>query len=527
MREDGNLGEAARSDRVSYWLDSSDGSERPRLTEPRTAQVVVVGAGIAGLTTGLLLAEGGVDVVVLEADRVAEGVSGYTTAKVTAGHRLLYSSLEHRHGRDAARIYAESQLAGLALLSELCSRHGIECELEDAANYVVARTANELDHLRSELEAGKRAGLSARWVTDLDEIPFAATGALALDGQLQFHPRRFLLAAAEVLERSGGKIHEGSRVSEIVGSGPFGVRVGEIEVRSDAVVVATHFPIVEQGYFVPRIHPWRSYVVAAPGTVGVPRGMFITTGDPSRSIRSAPLTADARLVLVGGQGHPVGRPSEGSNPYEILESFMREHFDVGMVTYRWSTQDNFSFDGLPFIGRMGQDPLYVATGFGGWGMSNGLLAAQMISGQIKDSKVSPWTATYDPGRQGLAGSTKEFIASNAAVGNHRLGGAQAEKSEPRTMRSILPGDGAIVPADGSDIAVSRAIDGTLLSVSGRCTHMGCRLAWNREDSSWDCPCHGSRFSPDGRILHGPALHPLEHKALPDDSSVAADSPGGR
>lgn len=493
---------------MSFWMTSADAPARGSLRTSAHADVAVVGGGIVGLTTALLLARAGRSVVVVEADRVAAGVSGYTTAKLTAGHGLIYSYLESSVGADGARMYAESQLAALACVTELCVTSGIECDREVVANYVVIESEDEIEKLDAELVAAQAAGLAVRRAADVNVVPFPAVGALVLEDQAQFHVRKYLLAVADLLEEVGGKIFECSRVTEIVGEGPYVVRSAAGVVEAASVVVASHYPIVEQGFFVTRIHPRRSYVVAAALTGDAPEGMFINAGLPTRSVRTAPLEDGRRLLLVGGEGHRVGQESGAPDRYAALEGFMRQHFSVGETMFRWSTQDNHSVDRLPYIGRIGDDgDLYVATGFAGWGMTNGTMAALTISDAIQGT-LTPWASLYDPDRHHLAASAKNFLTENTNTAVQKLREPLANEAVD-SVEEIAPGHGAIVAVDGTATAVSRDSDGGLHALSAACTHMGCTVSWNEAESTWDCPCHGSRFAVDGHVLHGPALHELE------------------
>jgi glycine/D-amino acid oxidase-like deaminating enzyme/nitrite reductase/ring-hydroxylating ferredoxin subunit len=509
------FGEAARRDRVSFWMATTVAPEYGRLGDTVDAEVVVVGGGIVGLTAAWLLADVGVDVVLVEADGLAAGVSGYTTAKLTAGHGLIYSHLQDLEA-DAPRMYADAQLAGLQLVLELCERHAIDCDLETTPNYVVAETGDELEKLEAEAEAARCAGLPVEQVTGAGVVPFPAVGALALPEQRQFHVRKYLLGLAKLIDEAGGRIFDHSRVVEITGDGPYVVRTPDGSVRARAVVVATHYPIVEQGFFVTRIHPRRSYVVAAALMDTAPEGMFINVGCPTRSVRAAPLSDGQRLVLVGGESHRVGQDEDTSARYEALERFMREHFLVGETMFRWSTQDNHSIDRLPFVGRLGDEgQLYVATGFAGWGMTNGTAAALTISNALR-SKQTPWAPLYDPDRKHLLASAKGFLVENTNVAAQQLKGATT--TTVAALDDLRPGHGAVVSIDGAKQAVSRDPAGELHTVSATCTHMGCTVTWNDAESSWDCPCHGSRFAPDGNVLHGPALQPLERLPPPNMGS---------
>ena len=476
--------------------------------------MVVVGAGIVGLTCALLLAESGREVAVLEADTLAGGVSGYTTAKLTAGHGLLYHHLESAFGKEAAARYAEAQVAGLAHVRELCARHSLDCDLEAVTNYVFAEDEDELEQLEHEAAAAGRAGLAAQVVRGL-EVPFPAVGAVVLPDQAQFHPRRYLLAIASLVREAGGRIVEGGRVLAIEGeAAPFTIHTGDGKLEAHAVVVATHYPIVDQGFFATRIHPRRSYVVAAPLTDGGLDGMFINVGTPTRSIRTTPLPDGRRLLLVGGEGHRVGQPPENAAPYEVLAEYLGRYFSAGEVEYRWSTQDNFSIDRLPYVGPASTaQGIYVATGFAGWGMTNGTAAALTLAAAVQ-GETTPWSELLALERAHLRASAKRFVSENLNVAVQQAKGAKPAQA---SVREIAPGAGAILSIDGKDVAVSRRASGEAEAVSAACTHMGCTVAWNRDESTWDCPCHGSRFAPDGAVLHGPALKPLKPVSLAEDN----------
>jgi glycine/D-amino acid oxidase-like deaminating enzyme/nitrite reductase/ring-hydroxylating ferredoxin subunit len=492
-------------------MASASGPMLDRLSADAETEVVVVGGGVVGLTTALLLAQSGCGVLVVEADRIASGVSGYTTAKITVGHGIIYSQLEQSLSADAARLYAASQLEGLACVRELCQKHAIDCDFESMPNYVSVDTEGELEGLDAELEACRRAGLGVRRVDDVGVVPFPAVGALMLDDQAQLHPRKYLLALGELILAAGGRIFEHSRVTEISGQGPYAIHTDSGVVRARHVVVATHYPIVEQGFFATRIHPKRSYVVAAALGDQAPDGMFINGGSPTRSVRTAPFEGGRRLLLVGGEGHRVGHDDQTDERYGVLERFMGERFKVGETIFRWSTQDNQSVDRLPYIGRVGgEGELYVATGFAGWGMTNGTAAALMIRDAIQ-GETRAWAPLYELNRRHLAASAKSFLRENTLIAARQVKGAST--GTRKTIDELPPGQGAIISADGSDCAVYRDPAGQLHVRSATCTHMGCTVTWNQAESSWDCPCHGSRFAIDGRVLHGPAHEPLADASL--------------
>ena len=364
--------------------------------------------------------------------------------------------------------------------------------------------------MERETEAARRAGLPAEHVATLD-VPFPAVAAMMLRDQAQFHPRKYLLGLAALVDAAGGRIVTRNRVTEISGQSPFRLRTEQGEIRAPVVVVASHYPIVEQGFFVSRIHPRRSYVVAAPLEQSVPEGMYINTGEPTRSMRTAMLDDGHRLLLVGGEGHRVGQETHTARRYDALERYTREHFTVGATAYRWSTQDNHSVDGLPFVGPVEKVPgLFVATGFAGWGMTNGTMAALTIASAVQGDHRS-WAPLFALDRSShLRTSAKRMVTESLNVARQQFGPSPGE--EP-TVSTIEAGEGKVVSVDGSKVAVSRDETGALHAVSARCTHMGCVVTWNEAEASWDCACHGSRFTARGEVLHGPALHPLEPAAL--------------
>lgn len=495
----------------SYWIASTPAPRRyPSVHGELSVDTAVVGAGIVGLTTALHLAQNGVPVALIEARRLARGVSGYTTGKVTVGHGLAYSRLRRTHGERAMCLYAQSQLVAMSTVAEHVRELDIDCDLEWASNYVFAETEEEIGPLQDEVDAAGDAGLEVSLELE-PAAPFPATAAVRLDGQAQFHPRKYLLGLAEALHRRGGLIFEETRVTDFDAEQDPVLLTTEDEgttIRARNVVLATHVPITSRGIFT-RVHPRRSYVVAARLRDPISfDGMWINVGEPTRSLRTTPAADGGRLVLLGGEGHRVGQEQDADERYAHLERFLITYLGDADVTHRWSTQDEFSVDGLPFVGRIGGDGSQVltATGFGGWGMTNGTLAAMLLVDELLGRRER-WADLYDIGRTAVAQSAVRFVRENANVAAQLVGGKLAHHDD--TPADVLRGEGRLVDLEDGTAAVYRAPDGDVIAVSAQCTHMGCLVAWNAAEDTWDCPCHGSRFDVDGTVLEGPATRPLE------------------
>jgi nitrite reductase/ring-hydroxylating ferredoxin subunit len=257
------------------------------------------------------------------------------------------------------------------------------------------------------------------------------------------------------------------------------------------------------------MHPERSYAIGVRVRGATPQGMYISADQPTRSIRSHPL-GDGELLIIGGEGHKTGQGGDTAQRYERLERFAREHWDVESVEYRWSSQDNIAVDHLPYIGRYAPWPrkLFVATGFRKWGLAQGVAAAQILTDLIGDRR-NDWARIYDPNRLSVSG-VKDLVTENANVAFH-FAGDRLRHRAARDAADLRPGEGAIAELDGDRVAAYRDEEGQLHAVSPTCTHLGCQVSWNSGDRSWDCPCHGSRFTPDGDVLHPPAVKPLERK----------------
>lgn len=466
----------------SLWLATTERSDYAPLDGDATVDVAVIGGGIAGLTTALRLKEEGKRVGVIEAGRIVEGVTAFTTAKITSLHGLIYDHLARSFDEETARLYAQANQAAVGLIARNVDRYRIACDFARASAYTYTTQEAEVEQIGAEVEAARKAGLEAQFVTETS-LPYPVAGAIRLDGQAQFHPRKYLLGLAQLVDEDGSHVWEQTKALEVEDAGEDGrcrVTTNRGVVTADALVMATHFPLYDNAFYFARMEPYRSYALALAVDGPLPDGMYITPNS-EHSLRRHRLEGGREVLIAGGEGHKTGKADDTPERYARIEAWAREHFPVQEVLYSWSTQDFETFDRIPFIGLSGPGAkrLYVATGFKGWGMTSGTLAGLTISQEIL-GHASPWVEVFRPNRVELAG-VADMVKANLGV------------AKDFVVDHIAPDQGSETPT---------------------CTHMGCKLNWNRAEQSWDCPCHGSRFSAEGAVLNGPAQKPLEKVARP-------------
>lgn len=491
----------------SLWLDGPKPGGYAPLDGDLDVDVAVIGGGITGLTTALLLKRDGARVAVLESREVGSGVTGCTTAKVSALQGTVYDTICKRHGSDGAAIYAEASVAGVELVATLAAEERIECRLERHDAFTYAASESERSDVESEHRVASAAGLTVDLVDDID-MPFAAHGAVRLADQLQLQPVEYVRGLARAVDGDGSHVLEDTRAKRVHSGDPCRVYTERGTIKAKQVVDAAHYPLLDRGLFFARLEPMRSYCIAARLRSGdPPRAMSISAGSTTRSLRSF-----GELMIVGGEGHTTGARQAEPQRFTKLEQFAREHWDVAEVCYRWSAQDPVAWDHLPVVGpyHPRTSRLFVASAFQKWGLSGGSFAARILSDLIA-GRENPWADRFRPTRIGVRGLPKLAQLNTKVaidiVGDRLLPAQTGSASE------ILPGEAQVVRDGAGKTGVYRDEHGTPHAVSIRCTHLGCLLRFNSAERSWDCPCHGSRFDVDGAVLEGPATEPLERKQV--------------
>ena len=495
------------------WHATAAAARHPELTTDVRADVVIVGAGITGLTTALLLAMKGVDVVVVEARQVAAGVTGRTSAKVTSQHSLRYTRLAEVHGNDAARTYGEANQAGVERIAEFIQAGDIDCEFSRRPAYTYTCDQSYVNKVKAEAQLCAQLGLPASFVVDTDgDLPYPVLGAVRFDEQAQLQPVAYCAGLARMVTQLGGRIFEQSPVRSLdIGRSPR-VITPRGTATSSAVVLATHLPHLARGLFFAKLEPAASHGIAIELNTPSVVGMYISAEKPTRSVRSFEHGGRSYLIVTG-EGHRTGEDDPPARR-RALAQWAAQHWPEGQVVHSWMAQDYSPLDLLPYVGPLSRtsDRIFMAAGFAKWGFSNGTAAAMVLS-ELAVGKTHKWQHLYDSLRFTPARSARTFVSHNATAVRHLVGDRFGQE-HAGAAEDLAAGEGKVVRVGGSYCAVSKDSDGQVRCVSAVCTHIGCLVAFNAAAQSWDCPCHGSRFNLDGTVIHGPATKPLAPAPFP-------------
>ena len=472
--------------------------------------VCVVGAGIAGLTTAYLLTRAGLKVCVVEMNQMGGGETGRTTAHLTHALDDRYFNLEKLHGQSGAQIAAASHTAAIDLIESIVRDEKLDCAFERLEGYLFLKPGDPADTLERELEATHRAGLSA--VEKVARAPLTSfdTGpALRFPRQAQLHPLKYLAGLTEAILQRGGKVFTNTRAQKITGGSVATIttQAGHT-ITAAAVVVATNTPINDVVTIHTKQAGYQTYVIGARVPAGaVPWALYWDTGDPYHYLRLHQLDSDADLLIVGGEDHKTGQAEHPEQCFSRLEAWTRAHFPMLTgIEYRWSGEVMEPVDGLAFIGPnpSGEANVYIATGDSGNGMTHGTIAGLLLTDLIQ-GRQNEWAQLYDPARV-TPRALKEFVRENLDLAVYLTDWVTGGTTDE--VANLPCGSGAIVRSGLRKLAVYRDAAGTLHEHSAVCTHLGCIVHWNNTEQTWDCPCHGSRFDPYGKVLHGPASRDL-------------------
>jgi glycine/D-amino acid oxidase-like deaminating enzyme/nitrite reductase/ring-hydroxylating ferredoxin subunit len=496
------LSDTGRTD--SLWMLTSDLRVPPALARDLRTEVCVIGAGIAGITTAYVLAKAGKRVVVLDDGAPGGGETGRTTAHLSNALDDRYHVLERLHGLDGSRMAATSHAAAIDRIESIVREEAIDCEFERLNGYLFVPPGDSRDIIAAELEAARRAGIAG--VERVDRAPLSRfdTGpCLKFPRQGQFHPLSYLKALVGAVERMGGQVFGQTHVTGVEAGPPAGVATeAGWTVNADFVVCATNTPVIDWLVIHSKQAAYRTFAIGARTTSPVTRALYWDTAEPYHYVR---LSKD--VLIVGGEDHKTGQEDDSLDRFNRLEAWARQRFPIGAVEYRWSGQVMEPVDGLAYIGRNPGDKghVFVATGDSGHGMTHGTIAGMLI-GDLILGRPNEWERLYDPSRKSLR-SAVEYVRENVNVAKQYID--YLTPGEVGSEGDIRPGEGAIIRHGLKKLAVYRDESGTLHRASAVCPHLGCIVRWNSLERTWDCPCHGSRFSVTGSVLNGPALGGLE------------------
>jgi glycine/D-amino acid oxidase-like deaminating enzyme/nitrite reductase/ring-hydroxylating ferredoxin subunit len=492
----------------SVWLDTVPETDYPPLSGDISVDVAIVGAGITGLTLATYLKDAGYSVAVIEMRRVGSGVSERTTAHITEIVDGRYQKLIGNFGQTGAQLIAESSSSAIQFIADMVQRKNIDCDFQRVSGYLYTEFDEKVGDIEKEVAAAQKLGIHCELIHDIPLLTFPVKAALRVDNQAQFHPLKYLHALAQDIPNGGSHLFENTHVEKFEDGEPCRVITNKGTITAKNVVLATHTPIGLNMSLQTRVAPYRSYVIGVHlDSQAIPVGLFWDTEDPYNYIRSY-----GDLVIIGGRDHKTGQDDDTEVHYAEIETYARQRFNVRDIAYRWSGQVYEPVDNAPYIGKNpGDEHIYVATGYAGNGMTYGTIAARLLAALLMN-RANRWSEVYDPARIKPLASAKEFVRENVNVGFHmvadRLG-----KADVDSLTEVAPGQGAIVELEGEKVAVYRDPQGAITLLSPECKHMGCLVQWNTAESTWDCPCHGGRYTATGKVIEGPPTSNLEVRMI--------------
>lgn len=489
----------------SIWRKNVTFPKKETLKEDKNTDVVVIGAGLAGLLTAYLLHQEGINTIVLEANKIASGQTMNTTAKITSQHNLIYDQLIHDFGIEKAVQYAEANERAITIYDNIIRENNISCHFKRESSYVY--TLRDVSKIEKEVESANKLGIKAEFTTNTS-LPMKIKASIKFPNQASFHPLEFLQEIIKPLA-----IYEHTMVREVKDQR---VITDYSVIKAKHIVVATHYPFINTpGYYFARMHQERSYVL---GLANVPQldGMYIDENNNGFSFRNY-----EDFLLFGGPGHRTGKNKYGGY-YEKIRRAALEFYPDSKEICHWSAQDCVTIDNVPYIGAYSSSTpnVYVATGFKKWGMTTSMVSAMILRDKILGNK-NPYEEVYNPQRFKITASVKNLYKdgkeTTTALAREYFKSPKIKLEETESgmlcessLSSIKNGHGGIVEHDGKKYGIYKDETGKIYAVSTKCTHLGCQLEWNQDELSWDCPCHGSRFDYSGNLINNPAMKDLNN-----------------
>ncbi len=488
---------------TSVWMDTAPKTNYPALHKDMETDIVIIGGGIAGLMSAYFLKKAGHKVILVESGKIASGTTGFTTAKVTSAHGLVYKYLIDHFGKEKAQIYADANQEALIKIADLVKELNIDCDFQKMPAYTYAPSVDQNKKIEDEVIAAQSLGLPASLI-ECAPLPYKTASAVCFSDQAQFHPRKFLLKIASEINGDGSYIFEKTKVLDIEETQNCTVETDRGILTSKKVVIATNLPIIDPDNFFTKITSRQSFTIGAKIDGALPLGVFYgpEANHNFHSLRTQPLDEHESILIVGGELHKNGESINQENQYKSLVEWTKSNFALNAVKYHWTTSDSESPDHVPIIGRLSMNSknIFVATGFTGWGMTHSVVAGIILADEIRGIH-HPWSELYSPKR------FPAFVAPQKDK-NTQISNNTEQEKKMADLEKIKNGDAMILNLDGRKTAIYKDDEGKIHALSASCTHMGCIVEWNKKAKRWDCPCHGSSFNFDGEVIHGPATKKL-------------------
>lgn len=494
----------------SYWVESTPQTNYPKIEKDFDTDVLIIGGGITGIVTAYMLSNSNLNVSIVEADRMAMGVTANTTAKITSQHDLLYDYLLNSFDFDTAKGYLDSNEEAIKTVKDIVKKENIDCDFSSQDAYVYTCDKSNVQKIVDEVSAVTSLGLKAEYVTECP-LPFKIEAAIKFPNQAQFHPRKYLLSLLQILDKRNVNILENSKVIDIKHvKDKYEVYVNDNKITAKYLVMACHYPIKNfPGMYFIKMYQDSSYAIGVELEKDVFDGMYISCDTPTASFRNTSYDNGKKLLIVGGSGHKTGATDVNiDDSYINLENYIKSIYPKAKIKYRWMTEDCVTLDKIPYIGEFSKflPNMYVATGYKKWGMTTSHVAAKIISDKILGID-NPYEDIYTATRLEPIKNSKEF-GNMLKQSVYSL--AINKISPPIKSYTELENDsGGVVDYNGKKLGIYKDKNGKMFAVVPYCKHLGCELTWNNLEKTWDCPCHGSRYKYTGEMITEPTTESLD------------------
>lgn len=505
----------------SYWIDSANKTNYPKLTKDIVVDVCIIGGGLTGITSAYLLSQEGLKVALVDKDKMGMGVSAYTTGKLTSQHDIFYSYLMEEFGIIFAKKYLEANEEAIKLAKDIINKENINCDFEVQDSYIYTQSMNDIKKIEVEADSLKALGINSEYLKQIP-LPTKIFAAVKFPNQAQFHIRKYILGLLNSLENKDCQMYENTKVVDVKQERDRCITYLENnKIISKYAIIASHYPVINfPGYHFLKMYQDMSYVIMVDPKENVPdNGMYITSESPTKSIRTVLDNNGKRFLLVTGLEHKVGANDvELDNKYKELEDYIKTIYPNSETLYKWSNQDCISLDKVPYIGEFSKfmPNIYIATGYKKWGMSTSHVAAQIITDKILGNE-NKYAEIFNSRRLNPIRNYSEF---GNILKQTTYSWVLNRITPPKELyENLNPGTGGVVKYNGKKLGIYKDENGEVFAIKPYCGHLGCELSWNNLEKTWDCPCHGSRYDYKGRYMIEPTKKDLKQVKIEKENKI--------